>query len=154
MVALLVYAYCLGVRSSRQIERACHQDVGFQVICAGLFLDHTTFAWFRARHEDELTESAGSRLPRSSLTKSSKRSAGPTRPTSPNAGHRRNDGASCNGTAGSRSARKTWVVHHVGVRSHKQKGADRANNQVYPTRVHPSRARRSEGLHRRRDPSS
>ena len=27
MTALLVYAYCVGVRSSRQIERACHFDV-------------------------------------------------------------------------------------------------------------------------------
>lgn len=30
MVALTLYAYCLGVRSSRQIERACHVDVGVQ----------------------------------------------------------------------------------------------------------------------------
>ena len=55
MVALLVYAYCLGVRSSRQIERACHVDVAFRVICAGLFPDHTTIARFRQRHEDALT---------------------------------------------------------------------------------------------------
>lgn len=54
MVALLVYAYCLGVRSSRQIERACHVDVGFRVICAGLFPDHTTIARFRQRHEAAL----------------------------------------------------------------------------------------------------
>ncbi len=54
MVALLVYAYCLGVRSSRQIERACHVDIAFRVICAGLFPDHTTIARFRARHEDAL----------------------------------------------------------------------------------------------------
>ena len=54
MVALLVYAYCLGLRSSRQIERACHVDIGFRVICAGLFPDHTTIARFRARHEDAL----------------------------------------------------------------------------------------------------
>ena len=54
MVALLVYAYCLGVRSSRQIERACHVDVAFRVICAGPFPDHTTIARFRARHEEAL----------------------------------------------------------------------------------------------------
>jgi transposase len=54
MVALLVYAYCLGVRSSRQIERACHVDIAFRVICAGLFPDHTTIARFRVRHEDAL----------------------------------------------------------------------------------------------------
>lgn len=54
MVALLVYAYCLGVRSSRQLERACHVDIAFRVICAGLFPDHTTIARFRQRHEDAL----------------------------------------------------------------------------------------------------
>jgi transposase len=54
MVALLVYAYCLGGRSSRQIERACHVDVAFRVICAGLFFDHTTIARFRQRHEEAL----------------------------------------------------------------------------------------------------
>ena len=50
MVALLLYAYCLAVRSYRQIERACHVDVAFRVICAGLFPDHTTIAHFRQRH--------------------------------------------------------------------------------------------------------
>ena len=54
MVALLLYAYCVGVRSSRQIERACQVDVAFRVICAGLFPDHTTIARFRQRHEDAL----------------------------------------------------------------------------------------------------
>jgi transposase len=54
MVALLLYAYCLGVRSSRQIERACHVDVAFRVICAGLFPDHTTIARFRQRHQEAL----------------------------------------------------------------------------------------------------
>lgn len=54
MVALLLYAYCVGMRSSRQIERACHGDVAFRVICAGLFPDHTTIARFRQRHEQAL----------------------------------------------------------------------------------------------------
>ena len=54
MVALLLYAYCVGVRSSRQIERACHVDVAFRVICAGLLPDHTTVARFRQRHEEAL----------------------------------------------------------------------------------------------------
>jgi transposase len=34
VVALLLSAYCVGVRSSRQIERACRGDVAFMVICA------------------------------------------------------------------------------------------------------------------------
>ena len=34
LFALLVYAYCQGVRSSRQIERLCITDVAFRVLCA------------------------------------------------------------------------------------------------------------------------
>lgn len=51
MVALLLYAYSIGVRSSRRIERACQVDVAFRVICANVFPDHTTIARFRQRHE-------------------------------------------------------------------------------------------------------
>jgi transposase len=54
MVARLLYAYSLGVRSSRQVERACHVEVACRVICAGLSLDHTTIARFRSRHEQAL----------------------------------------------------------------------------------------------------
>ncbi|MCK4473178.1 MAG: transposase [Anaerolineae bacterium] len=32
MASLLLYAYCLGVRSSRQIKRLCERDIGFRVI--------------------------------------------------------------------------------------------------------------------------
>ena len=56
MVALLVYAYCLGVRSSRQIERACHVDVAFRVVAANQTPDHTTIARFRQGHEAALKE--------------------------------------------------------------------------------------------------
>ncbi len=54
MVALLFYAYCLRVSSFRQIERLCHGDVGFRVICVGVFPDHSTIARFRQRHEEAL----------------------------------------------------------------------------------------------------
>jgi transposase len=54
MVALLLYAYCVGVRSSRQIERSCLVDVAFRVICANVGPDHTTIARFRSRHEQAL----------------------------------------------------------------------------------------------------
>jgi transposase len=54
MVALLLYAYCIGVLSSRQIERSCHVDVAFRVITANQTPDHTTIARFRARHEEAL----------------------------------------------------------------------------------------------------
>jgi transposase len=32
MVALLLYSYSVGLRSSRQVERACRGDVAFKVI--------------------------------------------------------------------------------------------------------------------------
>jgi transposase len=51
MVALLLYAYAVGERSSRQIERRCREDVAFRVITANLVPDHATIARFRARHE-------------------------------------------------------------------------------------------------------
>ena len=34
MVAVLVYAYARGIRSSRMIERACEEDVAFRVLAA------------------------------------------------------------------------------------------------------------------------
>lgn len=54
MVALLIYAYAAGERSSRAIERRCHVDVAFRVITANLVPDHATIARFRARHEQAL----------------------------------------------------------------------------------------------------
>src|SRR5215207_3754210 len=54
MVALLLYAYSIGMRSSRRIERACQVDVAFRVICANVVVDHTTIARFRQRHEEAL----------------------------------------------------------------------------------------------------
>jgi transposase len=54
MVALLLYAYSVGERSSRQIERRCREDVAFRVICANRIPDHATIARFRVRHEGAL----------------------------------------------------------------------------------------------------
>ena len=54
MVALLLYAYCLGERSSRRIERLCERDVAFRVITANQGPDHTTIARFRKDHEQAL----------------------------------------------------------------------------------------------------
>src|SRR4051794_30522579 len=54
MVALLLYGYSIGLRSSRRIERACQVDVAFRVICANVLVDHTTIARFRQRHEEAL----------------------------------------------------------------------------------------------------
>jgi transposase len=54
MVALLVYAYARGQRSSRVIERACIEDIAVRVIAANRRPDHTTIARFRQRHETAL----------------------------------------------------------------------------------------------------
>lgn len=54
MVALLLYAYCLGERSSRQIERLCERDIAFRVIAGNQRPDHTTLARFRKIHETAL----------------------------------------------------------------------------------------------------
>ena len=54
MVALLLYGYARGVRSSRAIERACEEDVAYRVIAANQKPDHATLARFVDRHEDAL----------------------------------------------------------------------------------------------------
>jgi transposase len=54
MVALLLYCYAIGERSSRRIERRCVEDVATRVICANQAPDHTTIARFRQRHEAAL----------------------------------------------------------------------------------------------------
>jgi transposase len=54
MVALFVYAYAIGVRSSRAIERRCRDDVAFRVITANQAPDHATIARFRVRHEEAI----------------------------------------------------------------------------------------------------
>jgi transposase len=54
MVALLLYGYAIGERSSRRIERRCHEDVAVRVITANHAPDHTTIARFRQRHEAAL----------------------------------------------------------------------------------------------------
>lgn len=51
MLALLLYAYCCGIRSSRRIEASCRTDAAFRVICGGLVPDHTTIARFVVEHE-------------------------------------------------------------------------------------------------------
>jgi hypothetical protein len=54
MVALLLYVYAVGERSSRRVERRCVEDVATRVICANQTPDHTTIARFRQRHEAAL----------------------------------------------------------------------------------------------------
>jgi transposase len=59
MVMLLAYAYAVGERSSRGIERRCRDDVAFRVICANQVPDHATIARFRVRHQAALADLFG-----------------------------------------------------------------------------------------------
>jgi transposase len=54
MVALLLYAYSRGIRSSRVIERACEEDVAFRVLAAQQRPDHATVARFIERHQEAI----------------------------------------------------------------------------------------------------
>jgi transposase len=55
MVALILYCYAKGIRSSRAVEMATFDDVGARVICGGLHPDHATNARFVTRHKEPLT---------------------------------------------------------------------------------------------------
>jgi transposase len=54
MVALLVYAYCVGLPSSRKIEKATYELIPFRVLTADQHPDHDTIAEFRHRHLEAL----------------------------------------------------------------------------------------------------
>jgi transposase len=54
MVGLLLYAYCVGVASSRRIESKTYEDIAFRVIAAGQHPDHTCVSEFRRQHLDVL----------------------------------------------------------------------------------------------------
>src|SRR5213594_246253 len=50
MVRLLIYGYCIGVVSSRQIEKRTYEDVAFRYLSADEHPDHSTINEFRKRH--------------------------------------------------------------------------------------------------------
>jgi transposase len=54
LLGVLLYAYCIGVRSSRQVERRCHEDIAFRVLAGNQAPDHVTIARFRVRHQQAL----------------------------------------------------------------------------------------------------
>lgn len=56
MVTLLVYGYCVGVPSSRKIERKTYEDVAFRVLATGQHPDHTRISEFRRIHARELAK--------------------------------------------------------------------------------------------------
>lgn len=50
MVCLLLYAYCIGVPSSRKIEKRTYEDIAFRVLAANRHPDHDSICDFRKRH--------------------------------------------------------------------------------------------------------
>jgi len=56
LTRLLLYGYCIGVTSSRRIERATYDDLAFRYLAADQHPDHDTIAAFRQQH---LTALAG-----------------------------------------------------------------------------------------------
>jgi len=54
MVVLLLYAYCVGIPSSRKIERACWEDAAFRVLTGNQQPDHSRISDFRLVHLDAL----------------------------------------------------------------------------------------------------
>jgi len=55
MTKVLVYAYCVGVFSSRRIQRRLVEDIAFRVLAAGNTPDFRTIADFRKTHLTALT---------------------------------------------------------------------------------------------------
>lgn len=56
LLGLLLYAYAVGERSSRRIERLCVDHVAFRIACGDDAPDHTTIARFRADHNDAFVD--------------------------------------------------------------------------------------------------
>lgn len=54
MVSVLLYGNMKNLRSSRQIERALHEDIGFRVLAGQNKVDHDSVCSFRLRHKDAL----------------------------------------------------------------------------------------------------
>jgi hypothetical protein len=56
LIALFLYCYSKGIRSSRRIEQACFDDVGCRIITADRRIDHSTRARFIRRHRAALKQ--------------------------------------------------------------------------------------------------
>jgi len=54
MVGLILYSYCQGVRSSRQIERFCYRDVAYRIVARNQQPDHTTISRFCKTFSSEM----------------------------------------------------------------------------------------------------
>ena len=56
MLTILLYAWCLGIRSSRKIAAACRERIDFRWIVGTVRPDHCAFARFFQRHGEAIKE--------------------------------------------------------------------------------------------------
>lgn len=50
LLALWLYATAEGVGSARELDRLCREHIGFEWLCGGVGMNHTTLAEFRVAH--------------------------------------------------------------------------------------------------------
>ena len=51
LLKILIYGYSYGIRSSRKLERACHDNISFQWLTGALKPDYRTIGRFRSVHK-------------------------------------------------------------------------------------------------------
>jgi transposase len=56
MLKVWLYAYAVGITSSRRLERRIHEDLGFRLLAGGLKPDHWTLNQFRRQHPRALND--------------------------------------------------------------------------------------------------
>jgi transposase len=56
LLKVLIYGYSIGLRASRELERACRMDDAFRFLAHGLRPDHVTLCRFRQEHHAQLKE--------------------------------------------------------------------------------------------------
>ena len=56
MTLLLLYGYCVGIVSSRRIERACYEDLAFRVLTGNQQPDHSRISEFRRGKLEALSD--------------------------------------------------------------------------------------------------
>ena len=54
MLAVILFGHATGKASSRDLETACREEIGFRYLCGGVLPDHSTLARFRNRHANHV----------------------------------------------------------------------------------------------------
>ncbi len=56
MLKVWLYAFCLGVNSTRRLERRVREDLAFRYLAGGLTPDHKTLSEFLRRHRRAIND--------------------------------------------------------------------------------------------------